>query len=190
VRDFYLRYLAACNDHDFGALSAFVAPDVVVNGAPQGLDGYVAGLRAVVEEFPDYRWEPVHLLFDGDVIAAHFTDTGTQASSGQAVRRQEFAFYRVVEGLIAEVWVTADDLAAGEQSPGPAVSDPAASDPAASDPAASDPAVSGSAVWGPPRSGPEMIGPERSGTERSGSERSGSERSGPGNRRDRGGPHR
>jgi predicted ester cyclase len=151
VRDFYLRYLAACNDHDFGALGAFVAPDVVVNGVPQGLDGYVAGLRAVVEEFPDYRWEPVHLLIDGDIIAAHFADTGTQVSSGRPVRTQEFAFYRVAEGLIAEVWVTADDLAVREQ-----LSDP-------------DPGP------GPGRVGFDKAGPERTG---------------PGNRRDRGGPHR
>jgi predicted ester cyclase len=117
MRAFYLRYLATCNDHDFGALGAFVALDVVVNGAPQGLDGYVAGLREVVRAFPDYRWQLRHLLIDGDVIAAHFTDTGTHVS-GRAVRTQEFAFYRVADGRIAEVWVTADDLAVREQLDG------------------------------------------------------------------------
>jgi predicted ester cyclase len=61
----------------------------VVNGLPQGLDGYVA-------------------------IAAHFADTGTHVS-GRAVRTQEFAFYRVAGGRIAEVWVTADNLAVREQ---------------------------------------------------------------------------
>jgi predicted ester cyclase len=112
---FYRDYLAACNAHDFDALGAFVAPDVVVNGEPQGLDGYVAGLRAVVAEFPDYRWELRHLLTDGDWLAAHFTDTGTHPSTGRPVRTQEFAFYRLAGGRIAEVWVTADNLAVREQ---------------------------------------------------------------------------
>jgi predicted ester cyclase len=112
---FYRRYLAVCNAHDFGTLGSFVATDVVVNGEPQGLDGYVAGLRAVVAEFPDYRWELQHLLVDGDWLAAHFADSGTHAPSGRPVRTQEFAFYRLAGGRIAEVWVTADNAAVARQ---------------------------------------------------------------------------
>jgi SnoaL-like domain len=52
---FYARYLATCNAHDLAGLDAFVAEDVVVNGEPVGLDAYFAGLRAVIEAFPDYR---------------------------------------------------------------------------------------------------------------------------------------
>ena len=40
----YRRYNEVCNAHGFEELDAFVAPDVVVNGERQGLDGYVAGL--------------------------------------------------------------------------------------------------------------------------------------------------
>jgi predicted ester cyclase len=105
--DFYRRYLAVVNAHDFDALDAFVAPDVMVNDVRQGLEGYVAGLRAVVAEFPDYRWELRHLLVDGDRLAAHFADSGTSAAGGRVVRRQEFAFYRLAGGRIAEVWVGA-----------------------------------------------------------------------------------
>lgn len=114
---FYRRYNAACNEHAFGRLGEFVAPEVVVDGAPRGLAGYVAALREVVRAFPDYRWEIRHLLVDGDWIAAHFLDTGTHrdpafgvAATGRAVRTQEFAFYRIEAGKIAEVWGTADDL--------------------------------------------------------------------------------
>ena len=32
VEAFYLRYLAACNAHDFDALDRFVADDVEMNG--------------------------------------------------------------------------------------------------------------------------------------------------------------
>jgi predicted ester cyclase len=117
LESFYRRYNAACNAHAFDRLAEFVAPDVMVDGEPRGLAGYVDGLRAVVRAFPDYRWEIRRLLIDGDWIAGHFLDTGTHggpafgvAATGQAVRTQEFAFYRIEAGKIAEVWGTADDL--------------------------------------------------------------------------------
>jgi len=114
---FYCRYNACCNAHRFDDLAEFVARDVVVNGTDRGLDAYADGLRAVVRAFPDYRWELRHLVVDAPWIAAHFTDTGTHvgtflgvAATGRPVSAQEFAFYRVEDGRIAEVWVTADDL--------------------------------------------------------------------------------
>jgi aspartyl-tRNA synthetase len=71
----------------------------------------------VARAFPDYRWDLSHLLVDGDWIAAHFADTGTHSdtafgvpATGRTIRTQEFAFYRIEVGKIAEVWVTADDL--------------------------------------------------------------------------------
>jgi steroid delta-isomerase-like uncharacterized protein len=114
---FYRRYNACCNEHRFGDLVEFVARDVVTNGTERGLDVYVEGLRAVVRAFPDYRWEIRHLVIDSPWIAAHFANTGTHRAaflgvpaSGRPVSTQEFAFYRVDAGRIAEVWVTADDL--------------------------------------------------------------------------------
>ena len=117
VDAWYREYLALCNAHRFGELGAFVADDVVVNGRPDGLAGYVAGLEAVVRAFPDYRWELEHLLIDGPLVAAHFRDTGTHrgsflgvAATGRRVTTDEFAVYRVEAGRIAQVWVTADNL--------------------------------------------------------------------------------
>jgi predicted ester cyclase len=116
-REFYLRYLAACNAHEFDRLGDFVDPDVRVNDARQGLTAYVDGLREVVRAFPDYHWDLRHLMIDGDRIAAHFVDTGTHRgaafgipATGRSVRTQEFAFYRLGGGRIAEVWVAADNL--------------------------------------------------------------------------------
>jgi predicted ester cyclase len=118
----YRRYNATCNEHRFADLGEFVADDVVVNGEPRGLAGYVAGLEAVVRAFPDYRWDLQDLLVDGDVVAAHFVDTGTHRGewlgvppTGRTVTTQEFAVYRWAGGRIAEVWVTADDLRALDQ---------------------------------------------------------------------------
>jgi predicted ester cyclase len=113
----YRRYHATCNAHRFEDLAEFVHDDLVVNGERITPADYVEGLRAVVRAFPDYRWELQHLLVDGDVVAAHFLDTGTHrgewlgvAATGRRVSTQEFAVYRWDGGRIAEVWVTADNL--------------------------------------------------------------------------------
>jgi predicted ester cyclase len=51
---------------------------------------------------------------DAPWVAAHFADTGTHrgpflgyAATGRSVSAEEFAFYRVGGGRIAEVWATA-----------------------------------------------------------------------------------
>jgi predicted ester cyclase len=118
----YGRYNEICNGHRFEMLSDFVHPDVHVNGERQGLTDYIAGLKEVVDAFPDYRWELQRLLIEGDWLAAHFMDSGQHSglflgvpASGRRVVTQEFAFYRVASGLIVEVWVTADNLRLLEQ---------------------------------------------------------------------------
>jgi predicted ester cyclase len=52
-----------------------------------------------------------HLVVDAPWIAAHLWDTGTHRgpfvgveSTGRSVRTAEFAFYRIDDGKIAEVW--------------------------------------------------------------------------------------
>jgi predicted ester cyclase len=114
---FYRRYNTCCNEHRFDDLAEFVAPDVVIDGIERNLDAYAEALRAVIRAFPDYRWELRHLLVDPPWIAAHFADTGTHRgpfigvpATGRPVSTQEFAFYRVDAGRIAEVWGTADNL--------------------------------------------------------------------------------
>jgi aspartyl-tRNA synthetase len=117
VEAFYRRYNERCNAHEFASLGEFVADDVEVNGDQVGLARYVAGLEQVGKAFPDYRWDLRHLLVDSPWIAAHFADSGTHRgtflgidATGRRVSTQEFAFYRLDDDKIAEVWVTADDL--------------------------------------------------------------------------------
>lgn len=113
----YRAYNARCNAHRFDQLGEFVHEDVEVNGQWQGLEAYSTGLSEVVRAFPDYRWEIQHLLINAPWIAAHFRDTGTHRDTflgfpgtGRAVETQEFAFYRIEDDKIVEVWVTADNL--------------------------------------------------------------------------------
>jgi steroid delta-isomerase-like uncharacterized protein len=116
---FYRRYIACCNAHGFADLGDFVADDVGINGTRRGLDAYADVLWSVVRAFPDYRWQLRHLVAQAPWIAAHLCGAGTHRqpflgvpATGRAVSVEEFAFYRVEGGRIAEVWGTAfhDDL--------------------------------------------------------------------------------
>lgn len=116
LKAFYRRYIDRCNAHRFEDLSEFVAEDVEVNGYPQGLGGYIAGLRAVIAAFPDYRWNLRHLVVEGDWLAAHLMiNTGMPmgtfhgvAPTGGGDMTQEFAMYRIADSKIAEFWGTAE----------------------------------------------------------------------------------
>jgi predicted ester cyclase len=110
---FYRRYNTCCNEHRLEDLREFVARDVVIYGGDGGLDAYAEALRVVVRAFPDYHWEHRHLVVDAPWIAAHVADTGTHRgaflgveATGRSVSAREFAFYRVDDGRIAEVWGT------------------------------------------------------------------------------------
>jgi aspartyl-tRNA synthetase len=123
LADRYRRYNVLCNAHDFDRLGEFVAPDIRVNDEPTGLAAYAAGLSEVVAAFPDYHWQIRHLVVNRPLVAAHFTDTGTHsgapflgvAATGRPVRIDEFAVYAWSGGLISEVWVASDRLAARVQ---------------------------------------------------------------------------
>jgi len=116
LESFYRRYNQLCNDHQFDQLGNFVAENVEVSGRTRGLSDYVAGLKRVVDAFPDYRWNLRHLLVEDELISAHFLDTGTHRgtflgipATGRSVSIQEFAIYRMQGGRFAEVWVTAEN---------------------------------------------------------------------------------
>jgi predicted ester cyclase len=108
---FYPRYIERCNAHRFEELGEFVASDVRVNDAAVGLAGYVAGLRAVVEAFPDYHWNLRRLLVDGSWLSAHLSNTGTHTgtfrdvpATGRTITTMELALYRTDGGKIVESW--------------------------------------------------------------------------------------
>jgi predicted ester cyclase len=109
LRSIYERYIARCSEHRVEELAEFVASDV--NGPDEGLERYAAGLRAVIDAFPDYRWEIEDLVVDGDLLAARLTAAGTQtgafrgiAATGRRIETQELAMYRITDGRIARCW--------------------------------------------------------------------------------------
>ena len=109
--EFYRRYIERCNERRWEELGAFVAENVQVNGAVEGLESYVAGLRAVIQAFPDFRWEIQELVVDGDVLAARLTNVGTHhgtfldvPATGRRISTTELAMYHVDGGKISACW--------------------------------------------------------------------------------------
>ncbi|MFI5695292.1 ester cyclase [Kribbella sp. NPDC051586] len=103
LEEFYRSYLGRCNEHRFEELGEFVDDRVEVNGAPHDVGHYAAGLRTVVQQYPDFHWELKHLLIDGDWLSAHLIDTYSTLD-GRRASLQEFATYHVTEGRIVQVW--------------------------------------------------------------------------------------
>jgi predicted ester cyclase len=103
LEEFYRRYLQRCNERRFEELGEFVDDGVEVNGAAQDLERYAAGLRNVVQEYPDFHWDLHHLLIDGHWLSAHLIDTYT-TPSGRTTSLQELAMYHVNGGRIVQVW--------------------------------------------------------------------------------------
>jgi predicted ester cyclase len=102
LRDWYLRYVAELNAHEFGGMDAFIADDVMLNGEPGKRDDVIAVQRQDVDAVPDLHWEVEELLFDRDRIAVRAVNTGTPTKewlgvppSGASFRIVEYAIYRV-----------------------------------------------------------------------------------------------
>ena len=112
----YRDYLDACNRRAWEDLGRFVADTVMVNGRARTRREYVGDVMATVGVFPDYRWELRRVVLDGEWLAVHLHDVGTRAGAfldapgdGTRVQTDEFAMYRIIDGLIHEVEGTADN---------------------------------------------------------------------------------
>jgi predicted ester cyclase len=117
MREWYARYLDACNRHDLDAIRSFVDPAVRRSHLPGGADAWITDLEAHFRGFPDWRWRRIQLIVEEDRIAAHLRGSGTHlgefrgiAPSRRHANVAEFAMYRVVRGRITEFSGTTGDF--------------------------------------------------------------------------------
>lgn len=123
----YLKFVdEVLNGGNFSVASAYLAPDVKTHhGFPdqeQGIDGFVAALKAFHGAFPDLRANVTHTVAEGDLVVGRFEMSGTHRGSflglpgsGRKVHYEEIAMVRMAEGKIAEHWSMADALAIMQQ---------------------------------------------------------------------------
>lgn len=110
MRDWYLRYIAALNAHEFGGMDAFIADRVLLNGEPGTRDDVLAVQRHDIDAVPDLHWEITELLFDRDRLAVRAINTGTPVKewlgvppSGASFEIVEHAIYRVADGRFVQM---------------------------------------------------------------------------------------
>jgi steroid delta-isomerase-like uncharacterized protein len=75
-----------------------------------------------VDGFPDYRFELLDLIAEGDRVVARMPFSGTHEGpvlglppTGRTVRVDEIVIFRLVDGHIVEVWEVWDELAMRRQ---------------------------------------------------------------------------
>jgi predicted ester cyclase len=121
MREWFMDYLDALNRHDLASLRALIDPAVRRAHRPAGVDAWLFELEELFDGFPDWRWKRIQLVVEEDRIAAHLRASGTHAGPyrGVAATRRhvnvaEFAFLRVVSGLIVESTGSGDDAILGQ----------------------------------------------------------------------------
>jgi predicted ester cyclase len=105
LRQFYERYIAALNAHEFHRMPEFIADSVTLNGNPGSRADVMAVLTGDAEAVPDLRWRLDSLIVDGDRLGARLTNFGKPAKtwlgvepSGKSFEVIEYAVYTVRDG--------------------------------------------------------------------------------------------
>jgi len=86
-RRFYERYVNAINNHDFNRMESFYSRSIRFRlyDTVQTFENLIAGLKGRDGAFPDWRWQVLEVLFDGELIIARYADTGTHTGLFQGI---------------------------------------------------------------------------------------------------------
>lgn len=91
-------------------------------GRDYSLDEDNASGKLLREAFPDLKVAVERSVADGDLVAVHWSSTGTNTvkvgafpGSGQAVALDGMTFFRFERGRIVEEWTTYDNLSMMQQ---------------------------------------------------------------------------
>lgn len=119
-----LGMIEAINSQKFDAFERFFAEDMKrhCQATP---DVQIRSLEEMIQfnqkwttEFPDARMETKMVVAEGDLVAWYGSFVGTNKApigdipaTGMKVDSETFAFFRLEEGKIVEMWVTWDNVA-------------------------------------------------------------------------------
>ena len=113
-------FVEAWNSRDFGRFRTLMAQDAVLRIGGGVVPCHPAGTRAIAEEwttaFPDWHFDLLALIAEGDRVVAHMPYSGTQrepilgvAPTHRSCSVDEIVIFRVKEGKIAEAWEVYDE---------------------------------------------------------------------------------
>lgn len=109
-------------------MDELTTPDFVNHGQTpgvsdaQGRASLANAIQRVRSAFPDFRYELVHEVVEGDIVVHHLAASGTQtgpfagaAASGRNAKWREVHVMRFSGGRMAEQWGVVDRLSALQQ---------------------------------------------------------------------------
>ena len=113
-------FVEAWNSRDFDRFDALMAGDAVLHVGDLELSCSPDGTRAIAEEwttaFPDWRFELLGLVAEGDRVVAHMPYSGTHRlpiagvePTGRSCRVDEIVIFRMSDGKVAEAWEVFDE---------------------------------------------------------------------------------
>jgi predicted ester cyclase len=110
LHEWYLRYVAALNAHEFDGMDEFINDDVRLNGEMGTRDDVLNVQKHDVDAVPDLHWELKEILFDGNRIAIRAINTGTPSKewlgvspTGASFEIVEYAIYEVKDGRFVQM---------------------------------------------------------------------------------------
>jgi len=113
-------FVAAWNDREFDRFDALMGPGAVLTVGSMTVPCDPKGTRAIAEEwttaFPDWRFELLGVVAEGDRVVAHMPYRGTfshaingVAPTGRFANVDEIVIFRIADGKIAEAWEVYDE---------------------------------------------------------------------------------
>jgi steroid delta-isomerase-like uncharacterized protein len=114
-------FVAAWNSGDLDRLGELMADDCMLDVGGETIACSPTATRAIATNwrgaFPDYRFDLLDLIGEGDKVVARMPFTGTQTGplmdippTGRTVRVSEIVMFRIVGGQIVEAWEEYDQL--------------------------------------------------------------------------------
>ena len=122
----YRKVMEALNAKDFETARSHIADDYTWHGPGGATLQGIAQWREMVEgyftAFPDLELHIGNVAAEGDLVAAHWSATGTHlgalgdmAATGKKIDITGNHMFRVADGKLAEEWETFDEMAMMQQ---------------------------------------------------------------------------
>lgn len=113
-------FVHAWNSRDFDRFDEVMGPAAVLRIGGGTVPCDPAGTRAIAEQwttaFPDWTFEVLALIAEGDRVVAHMPYRGTHRrailgvpATGRACAVDEIVIFRIADGKIAEAWEVYDE---------------------------------------------------------------------------------
>lgn len=113
-------FVDAWNSRDFGRFDVLMAEGAVLRIGGAVIPVHPAGTRAIAQEwttaFPDWRFDLLALIAEGDLVVAHMPYAGTHRGAILGIEPtnrfcsvDEIVIFRLLDGKIAEAWEVYDE---------------------------------------------------------------------------------